>query len=250
MKGAPGVSIDDKGEWMLLTESNSYPSVEELARPELKIAGLRINPANFAPSRQNFVNNLYLKNISSGKEMKISGLPNPLAASNISWSPDDKKIAFTHTTASRIDLYVIDVATQKATKINKTALNVITGGAIWFDNNTMLYRTALKPATAAPPKPAMPKGPTVQENYGKASPRPTYQDLIKSPYDEELFAFYASTQLVKNSNGTETKIGQPAIYGSISVSPDKKYLLIRKIKKPFSDTVPANGFPAEIAIRN
>ncbi|MBL0271352.1 MAG: S9 family peptidase [Chitinophagaceae bacterium] len=247
-KGAPGVSIDDKGEWMLLTESNSYPSVEELARPELKIAGLRINPANFAPSRQNFVNNLYLKNISSGKEMKISGLPNPLAASNISWSPDDKKIAFTHTTASRIDLYVIDVATQKATKINKTALNVITGGAIWFDNNTLLYRTALKPATAAPPKPAMPKGPTVQENYGKASPRPTYQDLIKSPYDEELFAFYASTQLVKNSNGTETKIGQPAIYGSISVSPDKKYLLIRKIKKPFSYTVPANGFPAEMLI--
>jgi len=247
-KGAPGVSIDDKGEWMLLTESNSYPSVEELARPELKIAGLRINPANFAPSRQNFVNNLYLKNISSGKEMKISGLPNPLAASNISWSPDDKKIAFTHTTASRIDLYVIDVATQKATKINKTALNVITGGAIWFDNNTLLYRTALKPATAAPPKPAMPKGPTVQENYGKASPRPTFQDLIKSPYDEELFAFYASSQLVKNSNGAETKIGQPAIYGSISVSPDKKYLLIRKIKKPFSYTVPANGFPAEMLI--
>ena len=92
-KAAPGVSIDDRGEWMLLTESNSYPSVEELARPELKIAGLRINPANYAPSRQNFINNLYLKNISSGKEMKISGLPNPLAASNISWSPDDKKIA-------------------------------------------------------------------------------------------------------------------------------------------------------------
>ena len=247
-KAAPGVSIDDRGEWMLLTQSNSYPSVEELARPELKIAGLRINPANYAPSRQNFVNNLYLKNISSGKEMKISGLPNPLAASNISWSPDDKKIAFTHTTANRIDLYIIDIATQKATKINKSALNVITGGAIWYDNNTLLYRTALKPATAAPPKPAMPKGPTVQENYGKASPRPTYQDLIKSPYDEELFAFYATTQLVKNSNGVETKIGQPAIYGNISVSPDKKYLLIRKVKKPFSYTVPANGFPADMMI--
>jgi dipeptidyl aminopeptidase/acylaminoacyl peptidase len=247
-KAAPGVSIDDRGEWMLLTQSNSYPSVEELARPELKIAGLRINPANYAPSRQNFVNNLYLKNISSGKEMKISGLPNPLAASNISWSPDDKKIAFTHTTANRIDLYIIDVATQKATKINKSALNVITGGAIWYDNNTLLYRTALKPATAAPPKPAMPKGPTVQENYGKASPRPTFQDLIKSPYDEELFAFYATTQLVKYSNGVETKIGQPAIYGNISVSPDKKYLLIRKVKKPFSYTVPANGFPADMMI--
>lgn len=47
-KRPPNVSVDDKGEWMLFTESSSYPSVAELARPELRIAGLRINPANFA----------------------------------------------------------------------------------------------------------------------------------------------------------------------------------------------------------
>src|SRR5690606_11671494 len=118
----------------------------------------------------------------------------------------------THTTASRVDLYVIDVATQKAMKVNKTALNTITGAYLWYDDNTLLYRTALKPAGAAPARPAVPAGPTVQENYGKASPRPTFQDLIKNPYDEQLYAFYATTQLVKNVNGIETKIGQPAIY--------------------------------------
>ncbi|HET6995881.1 MAG TPA: hypothetical protein VFI06_12905, partial [Chitinophagaceae bacterium] len=52
-KPTPNVGIDDKGEWMLFSEFSLYPSVEELARPELKIAGLRINPANYAPSRQN-----------------------------------------------------------------------------------------------------------------------------------------------------------------------------------------------------
>ena len=51
VKPTPNVSLDDKAEWMLFTQSNSYPSVEELARPELRIAGLRINPNNFAPSR-------------------------------------------------------------------------------------------------------------------------------------------------------------------------------------------------------
>src|SRR5712675_716032 len=40
-KPTPNVSVDDKGEWMLFSESSLYPSVEELARPELKIAGLR-----------------------------------------------------------------------------------------------------------------------------------------------------------------------------------------------------------------
>jgi dipeptidyl aminopeptidase/acylaminoacyl peptidase len=140
------------------------------------------------------------------------------------------------------------VATQKAMKINKAALNSTSGGYQWYDDNTLIYRTILKPASAAPPKPAMPKGPTVQENYGKASPRPTFQDLIKSPYDEQLFEFYATTQLVKNTNGVETKIGQPAIYSSISISPDKKYMIVRTIKKPFSYTVTAFGFPSTVAI--
>ena len=247
-KPTPGVSVDDKGEWMLFTEANSYPSVEELARPELKIAGLRINPANYAPSRQTFINNLFLRNIASGKDLKITGLPSPLYAGSISWSPDDKKIAFTQTTSTNIDLYVIDVATQKAMKVNKTALNVITGGYQWYDATTLLYRTAIKPASAAPPKPAMPKGPTTQENYGKASPRPTFQDLIKSPYDAQLYEFYATTQLVRNVNGTETKIGSPAIYSSINISPDKKYMIIRTLKKPFSYTVPAQGFPSNVFI--
>lgn len=86
-KPTPNISLDDKGEWMLFTESNSYPSVEELARPELKIAGMRINPNNFAPSRQNFINNLYLKNIATGKEYKITGLPSPLAARQYQLEP-------------------------------------------------------------------------------------------------------------------------------------------------------------------
>ena len=77
----------------------------------------------------------------------------------------------------------------------------------------------------SPAKPATATGPTVQENYGKASPRPTYQDMIKNPYDESLFEFYATTQLIKNTNGVEKKIGKPAIYQSVSVSPDKNYLL-------------------------
>lgn len=247
-KPAPNVLVDDKGEWMLLSDVSLYPSVEELAKPELKIAGLRINPQNFAPSRQNYINNIWLKNIASGKDYKISGIPFPLFAGNVTWSPDDKKIAFTQTLNDRVDLYVIDVATQKAMKANKSPLNLVMGSYQWYDDNTLLYRTIIKPATAAPAKSLMPKGPTTQENYGKASPRPTFQDMIKSPYDEQLFEFYATTQLVKNVKGTETKIGQPSIYGSINISPDKNYMLVRTLKKPFSYLVPAQGFPSNFFI--
>ncbi len=73
-KPTPSVSIDGKAEWMLLSERNSYPTVEELGQPELRIAGLRINPNNFSPSRQNFINNFTLQNIKSGQVSQISGL--------------------------------------------------------------------------------------------------------------------------------------------------------------------------------
>jgi dipeptidyl aminopeptidase/acylaminoacyl peptidase len=247
----PAVSLDSKAEWLLLSGRNSYPSVEELAQPELRIAGLRFNPNNYALSRQNFINNFTLKNIKTGKEVQVAGLPAPLLAGNVSWSPGEHKIAFTQTTNTRVDLYVIDVATQKASRINKQALNILVGGSYtWIDDNTLLYKVTLKPASAAPPKPLLPKGPAAQENLGKAAPIRTFQDLIKTPYDEDLFSFYATAQLVKNSNGVETPLGKPAITVLSSISPDKKYLLTRTIKKPFSYLVPAFGFPATVSVND
>ncbi len=248
-KPTPSVSIDSKGEWMLLSERNSYPTVDELGQPEIRIAGLRLNPNNFSPSRQVYINNFSLKNIKGNKEFKVSGLPLNMLASNVRWSPNEKKIVFTNTTANRVDVYIIDVTTKVATKVNKQALNVVLGADItWLDDNSIMYKVAIKPATAAPKKPITPKGPAVQQNIGKAAPGRTYQDLIKTPYDEQLFEFMATCQLVMNKNGIETTIGKPAIYASYEISPDKKYFLVEQLKKPFSYLVPANGFPTEVLV--
>jgi dipeptidyl aminopeptidase/acylaminoacyl peptidase len=234
---------------MLLSERNSYPTVEELGQPELKVAGLRLNPNNFSLSRQNFINNFILKQINEHKEYKIKDLPVNLLAGNVSWSPSETKIAFTHTTSSQVDLYVIDIATQKATKINKKPVNNILGAAyIWMDDNTILYKATTQSAANAPKRPITPKGPTIQQNLGKAAPSPTYQDLIKSPYDEQIFEFYATAQLIQNRNGKETNIGKSAIISSVVSSPDKKYLLLKQLQKPFSYLVTANGFSSIISI--
>lgn len=245
----PAVSVDRKGEWMLLSRRPSYPSVEELAQPELRIAGLRFNPENYALSRQNFIDGLSLKNLRTGQEYAVQGLPTPLKAGNIGWSPGENKIAFTNTTGHRVDLYVIDIATRKAARVNKAALNVITGGAYrWIDDRTLLYKVILKPAGAAPPKQLVPNGPAIQENLGKKAPSATFEDLIRTPYDEALFAFYGKAQLVKNTGGMETAVGAPAIFASIEPSPDKRYILLRTIHKPFSYLVPANGFNSTVSI--
>jgi hypothetical protein len=248
-KPTPDVSIDSNGEWLFQSERNSYPTVEELGQPEIRIAGLRLNPNNFSPSRQTYINNFSLKNLKSQKEFKIMGLPANMLASNVRWNPGENKIAFTNTTGTRVDLYTIDVASKTAKKINTKALNIVLGADLtWVDDNTIAYKVALSSAALAPKKPITPKGPTIQQNIGKAAPGRTYQDLIKTPYDEQLFEFMAMAQIVINRAGIETSFGKPGIIGSYTVSPDKKYVLLEVLKKPFSYLVPANGFPTSILV--
>ncbi len=248
-KPTPGVSINSKGTWLLLSGRNTYPSVEELARQELRIAGLRINPQNFAPSRLNFISSFTLEDIGTGKTYPVEGLPQPLQAGNVNWSPGEGKIAFAQYNAGSVDLYVINVATKRAARINKTPLNAVLGADIaWMDDHTLLYLATVKPASAAPPKPLMPKGPSVQENLGKTAPSATYEDLIKTPYDEQLFEFYATAQLVANKDGVETPLGKPAIYLQAEPSPDEKYILLQTVNKPFSYLVTAYNFASSVSI--
>ena len=248
-KPTPSVSFDNKGEWMLLMERSPYPLVEELAQPELRIAGLRINPNNFGPSRVVYISAFQLKNIHTKLPYTIKDLPENLKASSIQWSPDDKKIAFTHTTNHRIDLYVIDISRLTAKKINAAPLSAVQGGAYtWVDNNRLLYKTVPGTARQLPAAPLAPKGPVIQENKGKEVASRTYQDLIKSQYDEELYEYTATSQLALNDFSTERAIGAPGIYRSINVSPDKKYILATTIEKPFSYLVTASGFPHTVVV--
>jgi dipeptidyl aminopeptidase/acylaminoacyl peptidase len=246
---APTISVDSKAKMMLLMGRSSYPLVEELGQVEVKLAGLRLNPLNFSPTRQNYIKSLKFKDVKSGKEVKIIGLPSNMNVVNPTWNPSETKIAFYNVNASGVDVYVIDVSSAVCKKINSSKANLILGaGLIWVDDASIIYKSNVNLASSLKSRPITPKGPTVQENLGKVAPSVTYQDLIKSPYDEYVFEFLSTTQLVKNTNGVETKIGTPAIYSSLSLSPDKKYILNRTIRKPFSYLVTANGFAADVNV--
>ena len=247
-KPTPGVTFDSKGQNMLILERSSMPSVEDLAQPELRIAGLRINPNNFGPSRSAYITGIIIKEMRTGKEFPVTGLPTNLRAGNLQWSPNEDKAALTNTTNTAIDIYMIDFKSHKATRVNKSAVNMVLGSIDWIDNNSLLYTAVNKPLAMAPKKPLAPKGPVVQQNLGKVAASATFQDLIKTPFDEIQFEFYATTQLVKNTNGSEIKIGAPAIYSNVQISPDKKYLLVERIDKPFSYLVTAGGFNSTMMI--
>jgi dipeptidyl aminopeptidase/acylaminoacyl peptidase len=245
----PSVYVDGKGEWMIQAARNPLPTVEELGQSEVRVAGLRMNPDNFSMSRMPSFSGLVIKNIRTKQTVNVTGLPSPLQASGIQWSEDESKIAFIQTNNNGVDLYVVTVADGKAMKVNTRKLNTImTGGFRWIGNDKLLYKVLPEGERKMAVRPIVPKGPIVQENLGKAVASRTYQDLIKSPYDEELFSYLGIGQLVVNDMKQEKALGAPAMYKSYAVSPDKRFMLVETINKPYSYLVTADDFPYTVAV--
>ena len=243
----PGVSLTSKGDVMLILERASAPSIAELAQPELKLAGLRLNPANNGPSRASYITGLRLKKLPNGTEIRVKGLPDNPLISLVQWSPDETKFAFAVSTQNRIELYVTDIATATATRLTNRALNATLGGAFqWTSDSKSLIAKLIPDARAtAPAANAVPTGPTMQDNSsGKRGQAPTYQDLLKNPSDEKQFVHFTTSQVARlGLDGSEQPLGQPGIIATASPSPDGQFVMIETVHTPFSYLVPVYRFP-------
>lgn len=244
----PDVSINGNGEWMMLMEKPGYPSIDQLAQTELRLAGIRINPRTNGSSRSRSYNGLSLKHIKTGKSFSIKGLPKNLLIENTSWAPDGQKMAFTNTLEKGLELWVVDVNTQSAKALTEAVINDAMRGMpySWLsDSRSIIAKTTVSGRGEAPKPAPVPPGPIVQQTTGKEAPVRTYQDLLQNPYDEALFEYYASSQLININieSGKNRNLGAPGIHTSISPSPDGQYLLIATAQRPFSYLVPYTRFP-------
>ena len=246
----PQASFSRSGEFMLLLERAGNPSIEELAQPELRIAGIRINPATNGPSRGGYVENVKLKNTRSGLEQDIKGLPSSPRLGNFSLSKDEKFVAMTHTSNTGISLWVVDLSTLEAKKLTEEIVNGAYGNAItWTPDNKILLK-AVNPSRGNMPKaPLAPAGPIIQETSGNAAPSRTYQDLLTNSHDEALFAYFMDSQLMLvDLSGSKQAVGPSGLISSVDLSPDGNYIMVDLIKKPFSYLVPASRFPYDVEI--
>lgn len=237
--------------WMALLDKSEYPSIEELSRPELRIAGLRINPENFGPSRAIYFVGLKFRNIKEGKDYPVSGLPPEPQISSFSFSPDGKKASFLLTFPDRIELWAADLGNFSARKLTDKKVNATLGNAVsWLnDSNTIVFLAAASDGSAAPVKTRVPEGPVIEENLGKKAASRTYQDLLKNQYDEKLFEYHTLSQLCTVSlDGSTRTVGKPALHALVSPSPDGKMLLTRTVQRPYSYLVPVNLFPSAVNV--
>ncbi|MCY7376068.1 MAG: hypothetical protein LH472_08870, partial [Pyrinomonadaceae bacterium] len=246
----PSTSISPAKDKILLLEPLVYPSVAELSQPMLRLAGLRINPNTNGSHRQAYAVKLTLKNIADGKETAID-LPAEAKIIAPQWSADGKYIAAGNITPNGIELWIIETADGKAKMLKNVKVNTAFGGYSWMPDgkSLMVNLVPSKRGTAPNYQNIMPTAPSIQETTGKKGSLPTYQDLLKSPNDESLFDYYATSQLaIVNLDGNIKGIGSPAIFDAMDISPDGKYILTARVHRPFSYLLTANDFPTTVEV--
>ncbi|MES2588078.1 MAG: prolyl oligopeptidase family serine peptidase [Bacteroidota bacterium] len=245
---APSVSIDSKNENILFTYRKMYKNLEDLSQDEMRLGGLRINPKTNISSTITYVNNIKLRKFKATVLTEIKGLPTNPKIANITWSPNEKFIAFTHTSELGVELWLLDIDAASVKKMSDDLLNANSGNPItWFkDNESLLVKFLPKDRPALiQTATSLPTGPTVSvsESGAKAQNR-TYADLLKNKTDEANFENLMTSELKQvKLDGNIYNWKSKNMYLGTSFSPDGNYILVTTLQKPFSYIVQYSRFP-------
>lgn len=247
----PRAVASPAGDLLLLVDYETMPSLSYLAQPLLRLAGIRITPRNHSRQQITFYTGLTLVSVKDGSSRKIA-LPENVKMGFPEWSANGQWIAFPRFLEDGVELWVVETKTGQARRLIPNRVNSVLGeGFTWHPDNRHLLVNLIPEGQGEPPQPPpVPIGPNVQETAGKFSKVWTYQDLLKTPHDEDLFEYYATSQLAEVDvlTGEIKKIGQPGLFLDNSPSPDGNYLLILRLKRPFSFSVPFRSFSRSLEI--
>jgi dipeptidyl aminopeptidase/acylaminoacyl peptidase len=231
----------------------NLPPLSELAEPWLSLAGYRINPRTngWGAARIGYLTAIVFRDLEGGSERSVQ-LPAHARLAYPQWSPDGSRLAFAMFGEGGIELWVAEARTGQARRLLPEVLNAAFGLPYrWAPDGASLLALRTVANRGAPPQRSrVPDGPVIEESSGRAAPVRTQQDMLRSPFDERLFDYYFTAQLLRvpvNGNAA-VPLGEPGVISDFSPSPDGRYLLVTRVKRPYSYQVDAGSFPAEVSV--
>lgn len=249
----PSASLSPGGHYLLLTEHESMPDIAYMSQPLLRLSGVRITPDYNSRQRTSFNAGFLIKRLADNTELRVK-VPPKSKLGYATWSDDEKWLAFARYADQGASLWLARADTGKTKRLLDKSLNLTLGsGFLWLPDNKHILAYTVPDGRGLPPAESrIPIGPTIQETTGKVSKVRTYQDLLANAYDEQLFDFYTTSQLVvvDIGNGKVKKLGEPGIYSSVHYSPDGNYILVNRINRPYSYMVPYRSFAHSYEVWN
>jgi dipeptidyl aminopeptidase/acylaminoacyl peptidase len=250
-------------EHLLIPVQGEFSSLQLMTQRTLRLGMLEICPDVNRAWRLSTSGIQKLKLYSlDKKQSREMDVPKNAFVSDTVWSPDGQQIAFLAHLPHGTQVWVGDVRTGKSRSLSKDwAMATLAVGRgygrssppsqmlQWTPDGGVL--TLLVPPNRGPePKPhAVPQTPLIRHTRKKASPTSTYPFLLRTPHDQELFRFFTTSQIAFLKSGEKpVLIGEPAMYMSIALSPDGKYILAEKLVNPFSYIVSYSSFPKELVV--
>ncbi|MCE7033274.1 prolyl oligopeptidase family serine peptidase [Lysobacter sp. GX 14042] len=257
----PSPSIDPTGSRALLVRQSPFPSIARVAEPHLRLAGVRITPANHSRHDRSSgygirtcLEGFSLFELATGEETAVA-LPEGACPGFASWSPDGRRFAFDNTTAEGVELWVGDAATGEARRIEDVQLNPVLDYALqWLGgSDRLLVKRVPADLGPAPVKAEVPSGPEITDaTDGSGGESSTYEarDTLSSPADEALFEHYATARLatVDVASGQVVPVGGSAAIGRVSAAPDGRHVLMHVLKRPYSYVTAWNRFAHDVVV--
>lgn len=248
----PRVSISPTKTHILLSDPIIYPKLSELGGPMLKLAGTRVNPKNNYYHGQHGGTSPRIMTMEDGSIVELN-IPEGSELMSASWTADGKRFAMSVGFEDRIELWIGNI-NGEIEKVPNVILNPLMDQAMkWFPDQEQLLVRKIPNRGPAPQQSTMPRGPKILEDAG-ASARSTYEarNLLVTAFDEDLFTYYTQSELMVYNTKTKTSkiIGPAASYMWSGISPDGKYLLVERLKAPWSREVAWWRFANDIEVWN
>ncbi|MDK2126179.1 alpha/beta hydrolase family protein [Parachitinimonas caeni] len=243
----PHSRLGPLGGTLLMIKRPGLPAIADVAQPTLRLAGLRLNAAMRAEARFSFGNSLMLISVANGSERPVLGLPADARIAEAHFSPDERWVAVTLWESGGVKLWLVDVKQATARRLITPSLNATQPGPVqWLaGSNRLLVRLVPSTQGPQPQAPTVPTGPKTEESLGgKVAQTRTYPDLLKTPYDSDLLDWALDSQLAAVSlDGKIELLGQHDRLLAAVPSPDGRYLLVKRLRRPYSTLVPLERFP-------
>ena len=249
----PELFVAPDGHAVALVGYAALPPISVVAEPQARLAGMRFNPLLRLRTRFDFGNVLSILNVGTRESHVVEGLPEALRIVAVAWSPDSHHLAVSLVDGDAVRLWLVDGNTFKAHLSTKAPLNaIVDNGFEWFGGSSrLILRLRPDKEGPVPQRSAAPTGPNVQSSDGSdgASQLATFEDLLKTPFDETLLDYYLSAQLgVLSLDGKLARIGPVDRILAVTGAPDGQHILVSRLRHPYSRIVRLSQFPVEIEV--